>query len=178
MCWIIHSGAIWLGSHWGVIASGIEMVICAPSICASIFCSLPMGLLSQVHVVHLKQAGVWPGCLAGLHVINIYTVGEGRQGLCLVWDKSTMCVSEYVSSVKLVACVSLQMISANKQLIENADAVQERIAQVQKEGEFDEEEDICSVDLSYIRLFLMKVQHQNEYLIDIALEWLFKWNRV
>lgn len=28
------------------------------------------------------------------------------------------------------------MISANKQLIENADAVQERIAQVQKEGEF------------------------------------------
>lgn len=30
---------------------------------------------------------------------------------------------------------SPQMISANRQLIENADGVQERIAQVQKEGE-------------------------------------------
>lgn len=69
-------------------------------------------------------------------------------------------------------CVSLQMISANKQLIENADTVQERIAQVQKEGEFADEWKICSADLGYIRLFMMKVQ-QNLHLIDITVELLF-----
>lgn len=39
------------------------------------------------------------------------------------------------------------MISANKQLIENAYAVQERIAQVLKEGEFVAGGYICSADL-------------------------------
>lgn len=107
-----------------------------------------------------NRQGFWPGCLAGPHVINIYTVGEGRRGLCLVWDKSTLCVSEYMSSAKVMlpVRVSSQMISANKQLIENADAVQERIAQVQKEGEFVDGGLICSTDCGYVRPCMMKIQ--------------------